>query len=150
MALEVTSSTVSGLQKTAQAPEGAPEQRTAARTADAAAVSTSMQNERQAVARTENGTINANKAGTEAENILAEKTNQNIKRIQSAVNRANDKMKRSRTSCEFSYHEETNRVSIKIYDEETKEVIREIPSEEALELVQKMWEMAGMLVDERR
>ena len=33
---------------------------------------------------------------------------------------------------------------------DTEEVIREIPSEEALELIQKMWEMAGILVDEKR
>jgi flagellar protein FlaG len=70
--------------------------------------------------------------------------------IKSAISQANSKMKSHRTKCEFSYHEETKRVSIKVVDKETQEVIREIPPEETLEMVQKMWELAGILVDERR
>ena len=75
---------------------------------------------------------------------------QNAQRIESAVKRANNTMRLTKTSCQFQYHEETNRVSIKVIDKDTEEVIREIPSEEALELIQKMWEMAGILVDEKR
>lgn len=71
-------------------------------------------------------------------------------KIKSAVNRANNRLKAHRTKCEFSYHEETNRVSIKVLDKETKEVIREIPPEETLEMIEKMWELAGLLIDERR
>lgn len=70
--------------------------------------------------------------------------------IKQAINRANDKMKITRTRCEFSYHEETKRVSIKVVDSETQEVIREIPPEETLEMVEKMWELAGILIDEKR
>ena len=54
------------------------------------------------------------------------------------------------TKCEFSYHEETKRVSIKVIDAETEEVIREIPPEETLEMLSKMWELAGLMVDEKR
>ena len=46
--------------------------------------------------------------------------------------------------------EETNRVSIKVINEDTDEVIREIPPEKSLDMLQKMWEMAGILVDEKR
>jgi len=35
-------------------------------------------------------------------------------------------------------------------DGDTKEVIREIPPEKTLNAVQKMWELAGLLIDERR
>jgi flagellar protein FlaG len=70
--------------------------------------------------------------------------------IKNAISQANNKMKAQRTRCEFSYHEETKRVSIKVVDKDTEEVIREIPPEETLEMVQKMWELAGILVDERR
>lgn len=71
--------------------------------------------------------------------------------IKSAISQANSKLKTShRTKCEFSYHEETKRVSIKVVDKDTQEVIREIPPEETLEMVEKMWELAGLLVDERR
>ncbi len=72
------------------------------------------------------------------------------KQIKDAISRANSKMKNQRTRCEFSYHEETKRVSIKILDKETQEVIKEIPPEETLEMIEKMWELAGILIDERR
>lgn len=68
--------------------------------------------------------------------------------INDAVKSANRKMERTR--CEYSYHEKTNRVSIKVFDAETNEVIREIPPEKSLDMLQKMWEMAGILVDEKR
>ena len=67
--------------------------------------------------------------------------------VQDAVKKANNAM--TSTRCEFSYHEKTHRVSIKVLDKETNEVIREIPPEKSLEMLQKMWEMAGILVDEK-
>lgn len=72
------------------------------------------------------------------------------RRIKSAVNHVNNQMKYTKTRCEFSYHDTTNRVSIKVIDKDTDEVIREIPPEETLEMVERMWELAGLLVDERR
>lgn len=72
------------------------------------------------------------------------------KQIKEAINKANNKLKLRKTNCEFSYHEETKRVSIKVIDSDTQEVIREIPPEETLQMVQKMWELAGILVDEKR
>ncbi len=71
-------------------------------------------------------------------------------RIRTAVKHANTQMKHAKTRCEFSYHEPTKRVSIKVIDKDTQEIIREIPPEETLEMVEKMWELAGILVDERR
>ena len=68
--------------------------------------------------------------------------------IDDAIKSANRKMEKTR--CEYSYHKKTNRVSIKVIDEETDEVIREIPPEKSLDMLQKMWEMAGILVDEKR
>lgn len=71
------------------------------------------------------------------------------KKLKDAITQANNKMKQSRTSCEFSYHEEINRVSIRVIDRETKEVIREIPPEENLKMIEKMWEIAGLMLDQR-
>jgi flagellar protein FlaG len=70
--------------------------------------------------------------------------------IRAAIKKANGHMKARNTKCEFSYHEKINTVSIKIIDQDTEEVIREIPPEEAMEMVEKMWEIAGLLVDEKR
>ena len=145
MALEVTSSTVSGLQKVAK-PVEMPEQRSVERAADVSTVSTSAQIERQVATHVEQDATGGYSSNEEAQAAAA----QNAQRIESAVKRANNTMRMTKTSCQFQYHEETNRVSIKVIDKDTEEVIREIPSEEALELIQKMWEMAGILVDEKR
>ena len=54
------------------------------------------------------------------------------------------------TSCEFGIHDATNRVTIKIVDKDTQEVIREVPPEKTLDMIAKVWELAGLLVDEKR
>lgn len=56
----------------------------------------------------------------------------------------------SNTSAVFGIHEETNRVTIKIVDKDTKEVIKELPPEKTLDMITKVWELAGILVDEKR
>lgn len=50
----------------------------------------------------------------------------------------------------FGFHEATNRVTIKMVDKDTKETIKEFPAEETLDLIAKAWELAGIMVDERR
>jgi flagellar protein FlaG len=50
----------------------------------------------------------------------------------------------------FGIHEATNRVTIKLVDKETKEVIKELPPEKTLDMIAKVWELAGLLVDEKR
>ena len=59
------------------------------------------------------------------------------------------KVLNNNTIAEFGY-EPTNRITIKIKDKDTDEVIKEIPSEKALEMLAKAWELAGIIVDERR
>ena len=92
--------------------------------------------------------INLENAG---ENGQQEDEKEAEARIKSAVAHANDKVKHTgRTNCEFSYNEEIKRIAIKVFDSETKEVIREIPAEETLEMLEQMYELTGILVDERR
>ena len=55
-----------------------------------------------------------------------------------------------RTHCAYSYDEETKRISIKVYDDETEELIREVPPEKSLEALKKIWEIAGIIIDEKR
>lgn len=50
----------------------------------------------------------------------------------------------------FGVHEDTNRVTIKIVDKTTKEVIKEFPPEQTLDMIAKVWELAGLMVDEKR
>ena len=56
----------------------------------------------------------------------------------------------SNSEAIFGIHEETNRVTIKIVDKESKKVIKELPPEKTLDMIAKVWEIAGLLVDERR
>ena len=70
--------------------------------------------------------------------------------IKSALSQANNHLKQERTKCAFSYDEDTKRVSIKVYDADTEEVIREIPPEESLEMLEKLLELAGLIIDEKR
>lgn len=74
-------------------------------------------------------------------------------KIKSAVDDLNKQVKKSsmkHTSLSFKYHEDTNRISITVTDSDTDEVIREIPPEKALDMLAKAWELAGLMVDERR
>ena len=41
-------------------------------------------------------------------------------------------------------------MTIKIIDKDTKEVIKEVPPEKTLDMIAKVWELAGILIDERR
>lgn len=52
--------------------------------------------------------------------------------------------------AKFGFHEATNRVTIKMVDKDTKETVKEFPAEETLDLIAKAWELAGIMVDERR
>ena len=47
-------------------------------------------------------------------------------------------------------HDKTNRVTIKIVDRDTKKVIKEFPPEKTLDMIAKVWELAGLLVDEKK
>lgn len=72
----------------------------------------------------------------------------NNEQIKKAVEQLNKNMVNS--EAVFGIHEGTNRVTIKIVDRDTKEVIKELPPEKTLDMIAKVWEMAGILVDERR
>lgn len=77
-------------------------------------------------------------------------TNQQVnnEQIKKAVEKLNKSM--ANTEAVFGIHDETKRVTIKIVDRDTKEVIKELPPEKTLDMITKVWELAGILVDEKR
>lgn len=85
---------------------------------------------------------------SEQNNNSQQKMQQTNEQIRKTVEELNKKMMNS--EAVFGIHDETNRVTIKIVDKETKEVIRELPPEKTLDMIAKAWELAGILVDERR
>ena len=74
-------------------------------------------------------------------------TNEQIKK---AVEQLNKKMLNQNSEAVFGIHEATNRVTIKIVDKDTKKVIKELPPEKTLDMLARIWEMAGILVDEKK
>jgi len=72
-------------------------------------------------------------------------TNEQLKRAVEEINK-----KANNSTAVFGVHEETNRITIKIVDKESKEVIKEFPPEKTLDMIAKAWEMAGLMVDEKR
>ena len=70
------------------------------------------------------------------------------KTIKQAISDINKKINPD-TIAEYGYHEKTNRVTIKIVDKGSDKVIKEFPAEETLDMIAKVWELAGMFLDER-
>ena len=68
--------------------------------------------------------------------------------LRKAVEQFNKNMANSEAI--FGIHDGTNRVTIKIVDKNTKEVIKELPPEKTLDMIARVWDMAGILVDEKR
>ena len=58
--------------------------------------------------------------------------------------------KSSNVRAEFGIHEKTNRITIKMVDKNTKKVIKELPPEKMLDMIARVWEMSGLVVDEKR
>lgn len=54
------------------------------------------------------------------------------------------------TECQFSIHEKTKQIMIKLVNTDTKEIVKEIPSEKILDMVAGMCERAGLFIDEKR
>lgn len=73
------------------------------------------------------------------------KTNSQLKSAVESINKQSQA-----TEAVFGIHEGTNRVTIKIVDKETREVVKEYPPEKTLDMIEKVWEMAGLMVDEKR
>lgn len=72
------------------------------------------------------------------------------KELIEVIEKANQAITLPNTMFKFTIHEGTKEIMVRVINEETGEVIREIPPEKILDMVAKMWEMAGIFVDERR
>jgi flagellar protein FlaG len=56
-------------------------------------------------------------------------------------------LQQKHTQLNFSVHEKTDRVMVRITDQSSGDVIREIPSEEFLDMAAKLQEMVGLMFD---
>lgn len=83
-----------------------------------------------------------NRDDSQAQQTISENS-----QIRKAVDEINKKAHNS--EAVFGIHEATNRVTIKIVDKDTKKVLKEYPPEKTLDMIAKVWEMAGLLVDQK-
>ena len=98
----------------------------------------------------ENASVLENAAVAQSQNLAEEEkatasSSEQVKKAVESIYRS-----QSHTEAIFGIHEGTNRVTIKIVDKESKKVIKEYPPEKTLDMIQKLWEMAGLMVDEKR
>lgn len=91
----------------------------------------------------------SNPAEKAAQVLQAQQAEQNAQ-IKKAVEEINKSAMNDQAEAIFGIHEKTHRVTIKIVDKKTKEVIKEYPPEKTLDMIAKVWEMAGIMVDEKR
>jgi flagellar protein FlaG len=93
----------------------------------------------------ESGTRTGSSQIQTPQSSAAEQSKEQIKKKIEEINK-----KAVNSEAVYGIHEETNRVTIKIIDKETKEVIKELPPEKTLDMIAKVWELAGLMVDEKR
>ncbi len=93
----------------------------------------------------------ANASGEEqkqGQQLTKEQQEAQNKRIREAVAKLNKNINANEEAV-FGIHEGTNRVTIKMVDKETKEVVKEFPPDKTLDMIAKVWELAGIMVDEK-
>ncbi|MBE3598844.1 MAG: flagellar protein FlaG [Limnochordaceae bacterium] len=61
----------------------------------------------------------------------------------------NRMLEEARRQLRFHVHEATGRIWVQVINPETQEVVKEIPPEKYLDMVARIWQLVGLLVDER-
>jgi flagellar protein FlaG len=67
-----------------------------------------------------------------------------------AIDRANKAITGSQKKFEYSVHQPTGDIVVKVLDADTNQVIRELPPEKYLDLIDKLQEICGVIIDEKR
>lgn len=67
--------------------------------------------------------------------------------IVDGVKKVTSKLKTIR--FEFTIHDPTKRVLVKIYDRATDDLVGEVPPEKFLDLIASIWNQAGLVVDKK-
>ena len=114
-------------------------------------VSDTVAKETQAMNTKEASGETSGEAGSQSQaQLAAQKQNEKNMQLKKAVDDINKRAVDDQSEAVFGIHDKTNRITIEIIDKETKEVIKEFPPEKTLDMIAKVWEMAGLMVDEKR
>lgn len=60
------------------------------------------------------------------------------------------KIEVEKKGLEFSIHDKTKQLIVKVIDRNTNEVVREIPSEKVLDIIAQVEEYMGLFIDEKK
>ena len=143
-----------GSAMTYQAQTVLPEVQAPAKVESAAAVKEGTAQDQAAAQAVDNKVVvvdSANKAedGSKGDSTSGQKQGEaSNEQIKEAVEKLNKKMM-GHSEALFGIHEDTQRLTIKIVDKDTKKTIKEFPPEKTLDMIAKIWEMAGIIVDEK-
>ena len=141
MGIEAIKGAGMSYQASASAPEIKAEAAHKVEVAEAPQVSENIAKETMAM----NTKETSGEGGGNAQAGNAEAQRAQIKRAVEEINK-----KANNSEAVWGVHEGTNRVTIKLVDKQTKEVIKEFPPDKTLDMIARVWEMAGLMVDEKR
>lgn len=99
---------------------------------------------RKPVERTINGDLNVKKQNKEP---IKEVMNEEM--LEKSVEQANKSLEMYNRKIERAVHEVTHTVMYTVRDTITNEVIQEFPPRKIQDMIAKMWELAGLFVDEK-
>ncbi len=81
--------------------------------------------------------------------VTNQQTTVTKKTLESTINGLNQTVKSINTHLKFKLHEGLGEYYVNVVNDMTGEIVKEIPSKEFLDRVQKMFELAGLIVDEK-
>ena len=94
--------------------------------------------------------IEAIKTGVTYQGSTAQTESKSSVSNTAGVSAAEEQTEQNGTGSSLAVADETaEHDGIKIIDKDTKKVIREYPPEKTLDMIAKVWEMAGLMVDEK-
>lgn len=94
--------------------------------------------------------VNTSKSeGENIEQISGLRSQLSEKDLIYGIEKASENLEIYDKRLEFSIHEGTKQIMVKIIDTKNDEVIKEIPPEKILDMVAHLMELAGIIVDEK-
>lgn len=81
--------------------------------------------------------------------IIGDKHQVSEKDLKELVDKANQLIGQNNTRVQFSIHDKTHQIMVKLVDSSTNEVIKEIPPEKMVDLVYNLCQQMGIFVDEK-
>ena len=102
------------------------------------------------------GSVQVQHVSSDSIEVLIKKYDQNDgdqrapeKEVQKAVNKLNTLFEGKQIHAEYEVYGRFHDITIRIVDDNTKQVIQEVPPKKIIDMIDKLCELAGVLVDEK-